>query len=66
MSSGKRMDESSHLILQRTPREQLKEGVTIITRGRWVGPGGKRYLDLVAASPACHVGYGRKEITGRL
>jgi putrescine---pyruvate transaminase len=66
MSSGKRMDEGSHLILQRTPRKQLKEGVTIITRGEgvWIfDREGNRYLDLVAGvTRPVHVGYGRKEI----
>jgi len=60
------MDDKSHLILHRTPRELLKEGITVITRGNGVhvfDADGKRYLDLVSGvTRPVHVGYGRKEI----
>jgi putrescine---pyruvate transaminase len=56
----------SHLILQRTSREQVQKGVTVITKGEgvWVfDQDGKRYLDLVAGvTRPVHVGYGRREI----
>ena len=66
MSSTIKMDEHSHLILHRTSREQIKEGITVITKGEgvWVyDQDGKRYLDLVSGvTRPVHVGYGRKEI----
>lgn len=56
----------SHLILQRTSREQVQKGITVITKGEgvWVfDQDGKRYLDLVAGvTRPVHVGYGRREI----
>jgi putrescine---pyruvate transaminase len=61
-----RMDSSSPLILQRTSKEQVEKGITVITRGEGVSvfdQEGKRYLDLVAGvTRPVHVGYGRKEI----
>lgn len=66
MDNTLRMDNHSHLILQRTPKEQLEKGITVMTRGQgiWVyDQDGKRYLDLVAGmTRPVHVGYGRKEI----
>jgi adenosylmethionine-8-amino-7-oxononanoate aminotransferase len=60
------MDHHSHLILARTSRDQVREGITIMTKGQgsWVfDQDGKRYLDLVAGvTRPVHVGYGRKEI----
>jgi len=60
------MDSDSHLILHRTSKEQIKEGVTVITRGQGVrvwDQDGKSYLDLVSGvTRPVHVGYGRKEI----
>ena len=62
----KAADHESHLILPRTPREQLREGITVITKGEGVrvfDQDGKSYLDLVAGvTRPVHVGYGRKEI----
>ena len=62
----RKMDHESHLILPRTPREKLREGITVITRGEGVrvfDQDGKSYLDLVSAvTRPVHVGYGRKEI----
>ncbi|MDI7260222.1 MAG: aminotransferase class III-fold pyridoxal phosphate-dependent enzyme, partial [Thermodesulfobacteriota bacterium] len=56
----------SHLILARTHRDQMKEGITVITKGEGVrvfDRDGKSYLDLVAGmTRPVHVGYGRKEI----
>ena len=61
-----RMDDQSHLIMARTPRDQIKQGISIITRGegsRVFDENGKSYIDLVAGvTRPVHVGYGRKEI----
>jgi adenosylmethionine-8-amino-7-oxononanoate aminotransferase len=60
------MDDTSHLILQRTPRELVKEGITVMTKGEGVrvfDQDGNSYLDLVSGvTRPVHVGYGRKEI----
>ncbi len=60
------MDLDSHLILQRTSKSQVKQGISVITRGEgvWVyDQTGNRYLDLVAGmTRPVHAGYGRKEI----
>jgi adenosylmethionine-8-amino-7-oxononanoate aminotransferase len=60
------VDNESHLILQRTSREQLKQGIPVITRGEGVrifDQHGKSYLDLTAGNTRpVHVGYGRQEI----
>lgn len=66
MEHKARMDNESHLILHRTPREQLKEGITVIIKGEGVrifDQDGKSYIDIVAGmTRPVHVGYGRKEI----
>jgi taurine-pyruvate aminotransferase len=66
MTEKIKMDLNSHLILQRTPRDQVERGIPVITRGKgvWVyDQDGNRYLDLVAGvTRPVHVGYGRKEI----
>lgn len=66
MKERGKMDHESHLILQRTPKEQMGKGMTIITKGEGVhvfDQNGKRYLDLVSgATRPVHVGYGRREI----
>jgi adenosylmethionine-8-amino-7-oxononanoate aminotransferase len=60
------MDDTSHLVLQRTSRELVREGITVMTRGEGVrvfDQDGKSYLDLVAGvTRPVHVGYGRKEM----
>jgi adenosylmethionine-8-amino-7-oxononanoate aminotransferase len=60
------MDDTSHLILHRTSRELMREGITVMTRGEGVrvfDQDGKSYLDLVAGvTRPVHVGYGRKEM----
>ena len=60
------MNETSHLILHRTPRDLVKEGITVMTKGEGVrvfDQDGKGYLDLVSGvTRPVHVGYGRKEI----
>jgi len=66
MENKIKMDSNSHLILQRTSKEQVEKGITVIARGKgvWVyDQEGKRYLDLVAGvTRPVHVGYGREEI----
>jgi adenosylmethionine-8-amino-7-oxononanoate aminotransferase len=60
------MSDNFNLILHRTSKEQLKEGITTIVKGDGVyvfDQSGKRYLDLVSGvTRPVHVGYGRKEI----
>jgi len=60
------MDELGHLILCRTSRQQLKEGIPIITRGEGVhvfDQHGNKYLDFTAGvTRPVHVGYGNREI----
>ena len=66
MTDKVRMDSKSHLILQRTSKDLIEKGITVITKGDgvWIfDQDGKRYLDLVAGvTRPVHVGYGRKEI----
>jgi putrescine---pyruvate transaminase len=66
MENRVKMDSHSHLILQRTTKDQLEKGITVMTRGKgvWIyDQEGRRYLDLVAGvTRPVHVGYGRKEI----
>jgi len=61
-----KMDMTSHLILNRTSRKELEEGITVMTRGEGVyvfDQDGKRYLDLVSGIfRPVHIGYGRKEV----
>jgi len=65
-SNGMKMDQTSHLIPHRTPREVLEKGIPIISKGEGVhvyDREGNRYIDLSAgATRPVHVGYGRKEI----
>jgi len=61
-----KMNSSARLILNRTSKQEIEGGITIITRGEGVhvyDQDGKRYLDLVSGVfRPVHVGYGRKEI----
>ncbi|MBW1960597.1 MAG: aspartate aminotransferase family protein [Deltaproteobacteria bacterium] len=65
-NNGNLMDETSHLVLHRTPRSELQKGITVISKakGAYVfDRAGNRYLDLNAgATRPVHVGYGREEI----
>jgi len=65
-TNNNKKDLSSHLILARTHRDRIKEGLTVITKGEGVrvfDQDGKSYLDLEAGmTRPVHVGYGRKEI----
>ncbi len=67
MTDNERLHQvQSHLILARTHRDRIKDGLTVITKGErvWVfDQNGRRYLDLEAGmTRPVHVGYGRKEI----
>lgn len=56
----------SHVIYPRTSREELEQGIPIITRGEGVrvyDETGKAYLDLVSGwTRPVHIGYGREEM----
>lgn len=56
----------NRLILTRTHRDQIREGIMVITKGEGVrvfDQDGKSYTDLVAGvTRPVHAGYGRKEI----
>jgi putrescine---pyruvate transaminase len=60
------MDETSRLILHRTPQAEVKKGVSIMVSGegcRLIDKEGKRYLDMEAGiTRPVHIGYGRKEV----
>ena len=60
------LDDRSRLILHRTPREAVKNGITVMDKGlgaRLVDKEGKNYLDMEAGiTRPVHVGYGREEI----
>jgi adenosylmethionine-8-amino-7-oxononanoate aminotransferase len=60
------MPNVDHLILQRTSRSQIQEGVTVMVKGegvRVLDQDGKAYLDLTAGNTRpVHVGYGREEM----
>jgi len=60
------LDETSRLILHRTPRGDIQKGITILDAGegaRLVDKEGTRYLDMEAGiTRPVHVGYGRQEI----
>ncbi len=61
-----KMDDSSHLILNNTPRREIEDGITVIAKGEGVhvfDQDGKRYLDFESGmTRPVHVGYGRQEI----
>ena len=60
------LDEKSRLILHRTPREDIENGIPIIVKGEGVrvtDKAGKSYLDMVAGvTRPTHIGYGREEV----
>ena len=60
------MDETSRLILHRTPREDVAQGITIMVKGegvRVIDKTGRSYLDMVAGvTRPTHIGYGREEV----
>ena len=66
LTQVKKMDETSHLILHRTSRDDIRQGVTVITKGEGIhvyDQDGKRYIDLDSGvTRPVHVGYGRKEL----
>jgi adenosylmethionine-8-amino-7-oxononanoate aminotransferase len=60
------LDVHSRLILHRTPRADIKNGIPIMVKGdgvRLIDKEGNRYLDMEAGiTRPVHVGYGRKEV----
>ena len=60
------LDDKSRLILHRTPREDIKNGITVMEKGQGVrlaDKEGNNYLDMEAGiTRPVHVGYGRQEI----
>ena len=60
------MDETARLILHRTPREEVAQGITIMVKGegvRVIDKTGRSYLDMVAGvTRPTHIGYGREEV----
>jgi len=57
------MDDGSRLILHRTPRADIRNGITVMVKGegvRVIDKAGKCYLDMVAGvTRPTHIGYGR-------
>ena len=64
--NAKTLDNSSRLIIHRTPLEDIKSGISIMVEGEGahvIDKEGKRYLDMVAGiTRPAHVGYGREEV----
>jgi adenosylmethionine-8-amino-7-oxononanoate aminotransferase len=64
--NGKTLDDNSRLILHRTAREDIKNGISIMVKGDGayvIDKEGKRYLDMVAGiTRPAHIGYGRQEV----
>ena len=62
----KKMDGTSHLILHRTSQEDVRKGVTVITKGDGIyvyDQDGNRYIDLDSGvTRPVHLGYGRREL----
>lgn len=60
------MDDTSHLILHRTPRADVEKGITVMVKGegcRVIDKEGKSYLDMEAGiTRPVHIGYGRQEV----
>ena len=60
------LNETSRLILHRTPKEDIQNGITIMVEGegvRVVDKEGKSYLDMVAGiTRPVHIGFGREEV----
>jgi putrescine---pyruvate transaminase len=64
--NGHTLNMDSRLILHRTPRADIQNGISIMVKGegaRLIDKEGKYYLDMEAGiTRPVHVGYGRKEI----
>ena len=60
------MDETSHLILHYTPRTEIKNGITIMSKGEGVhlfDRENNKYIDLMSGiTRPVHLGYGNKEL----
>jgi adenosylmethionine-8-amino-7-oxononanoate aminotransferase len=66
MTETKMMDESSHLILHRTSKAELRQGITVLKRGEGVrvfDQDGKSYIDVNSGiTRPVHIGHGREEV----
>ncbi|MCB2174029.1 aspartate aminotransferase family protein [bacterium] len=65
-NSPKKLDETSRLILHRTGKSEIRNGISVIVKGEgvWVyDQDGRRYLDLDAGmTRPVHVGHGCREL----
>ncbi len=65
-TSKKKLDDTSHLILHLTPRDEIKKGIMVVSKGEGVhvfDAEGNKYMDLVAGvTRPVHLGYGNKEL----
>ncbi len=65
-TSKKKLDDTSHLILHLTPRDEIKKGIMVVSKGEGIhvfDAEGKQYMDLVAGvTRPVHLGYGNKEL----
>ena len=61
-----KLDQTSHLMLHRTPRQDVSKGINVIVKGEGVrvfDQDGTCYIDLEAGGTRpVHVGYGRREL----
>ncbi len=62
----KTMDETSHLILHLTHKDEVKKGIMVVNKGKGIhiyDAEGKKYIDLVAGvTRPVHLGYNNKEL----
>jgi len=62
----KKLNENSHLMLHRTSKKEIREGITVMVKGegvRVVDQDGKSYIDLDSGvTRPVHIGYGRAEL----
>ncbi len=65
-TSKKKLDDTSHLIMHLTPREEIKKGIMVVSKGEGIhiqDAEGNKYMDLVAGvTRPVHLGYGNKEL----
>ena len=61
-----KLNETSHLILHRTGKQEIRGGITVIVKGegvRVIDQDGKSYIDLESGvTRPVHVGYGRSDL----
>ena len=65
-TSKRKLDDTSHLIMHLTPRDEIKKGIMVVSKGEGVhvfDAEGNKYMDLVAGvTRPVHLGYGNKEL----